>query len=78
VAIIIASVLGAGVAEDVPEQEEEDAGGNGVQDALDRLRDAANPSDRKADEDGGAGDGAQRGGGGVTHVLLVGAKLRIS
>ena len=68
------------MAEDVPEQEEQHAGGDGVEHALDRLGDASNPPDRETDEDGGAGDRAQRGGRGVAHdsILLVGAKLRIS
>ena len=68
------------MAEDVPEQEEQHTGGDSVQHALDRLRDAANAADRKSDEDGGAGNRAQRRGSGVTHesILLVGAKLRIS
>ena len=69
-----------GMGENVPEQEDEHAGGDRVQEALKGARDASNPSDRKADEDGGARDGAQRGGCDVTHVciLLAGAKLTIS
>src|SRR5207302_8876038 len=43
----------SGMAEDVPEQEDEHTGGEGVEEPLDAPGQATHPADRKADEDGG-------------------------
>ena len=45
-----------GVREDVPEQEHQDSCGKRVQEALDALRQPAEPRHRKAEENGGSGD----------------------
>src|SRR5207302_1351047 len=58
----------AGMAENVPEQKQENAGGDRVEHSLYGAGHAANTSDGKADEDGGARDGAEPGGGGVAQA----------
>ncbi|TMD95885.1 MAG: hypothetical protein E6I72_10300 [Chloroflexi bacterium] len=42
------------VAEDVPQKEDEDPGGEGVEKALQRLRQAVHARDRETEEDGGS------------------------
>ncbi|TMF32577.1 MAG: hypothetical protein E6I29_02270 [Chloroflexi bacterium] len=56
-----------GVAHDVPQQEDEDAGGECVEKALDRLRQAVHSRHREPQEDGGSGDGSQADGGALVH-----------
>ena len=74
-----AAVTGpAGVGEDVPEQEDEDAGRERVQESLDRLRQALHSRHGEAEENGGPGDRAQPDGGGLVHSELVRAKATIS
>ena len=48
-----------GVAQDVPEQKDQDPRREGVEEALDRLGQAVHARDRKAEEDGGSGDRAE-------------------
>ena len=47
------------VGEDVPEQEDQDPGREGVQETLDRLRKAVHARDREAEKDSSAGDRAE-------------------
>ena len=61
-----------GVGEDVPEQEDKDAGGEGVEKALDRLRQAVHPRDREAEKHGSTRDGAESDGGSLAHSGSIG------
>ena len=59
---------GGGVGQDVPQQEDQDAGGDRVEEALGLLGEAAHPRDGQADEDGRAGEGAKRDGCCLAHL----------
>src|ERR1700674_2009666 len=56
-----------GVRENMPAQAQQDVTRHAVQQPPNGARYAADPADRETDEDGGAGDGAEQGGGAVTH-----------
>src|SRR5439155_19702283 len=66
-----------GVAENIPEQENQHAGGDRVEEPLDGAREPPNASDREPDEDGGTRDCAKGGRSSVAHVLRSGSGLYI-
>src|SRR5712692_6621173 len=61
----------AGVREDVPQQEDEDSGREGVQETLDGLRQSVHAGDRKPEKDGASSYCAQGDGGGLVHVSSI-------
>ena len=63
----------AGVGENVPEQEYEHAGGDRVQESLDRWAQSAQPSHGQPDEDRETRHRAQQGRRGLAHDFLVSA-----
>jgi len=67
------------VAQDVPEQEDQDAGGHGIQETLDRAGNPTQAADRETDEDRHAGNQAEDDDRGMAHLVeLVGAKITVS
>ena len=63
---------GARVAQDVPQQEDQDPGRERIQEALDRFREPMEPRHRQAEENGGAGDGSQENRSRLAHSGLIG------
>ena len=63
---------GARVAQDVPQQEDQDPGRERIQEALDRFREPMEPRHRQAEENGGAGDGSQENRSRLAHSGLTG------
>src|SRR5437870_2185310 len=74
------AIAPARVAEDVPEDEDQNPGRERVEEALYALGQPAHAGDREAEEDGDPGDGSERDGGALAHdwfIWLVRAKVAI-